>query len=123
MHKTYLFTIVILFQLIFTSCSKNKYWRIAIKSPADKQAFNSGELVNIDATIYDDGDAIMNEWLIVTSIPGNDTIVNFEESEFTFEYSINKSFTGSANTQYKIEIRAFGGHQHWASQSVNITCN
>ncbi|MFT3702149.1 MAG: hypothetical protein QM802_07255 [Agriterribacter sp.] len=123
MNKAYLFILTIVFSIVFTNCNKNKYCYIKINTPTDNQTFDSGALITIDATIYDDGDAIMGERLIVTSIPANDTIINFAEDKFTFEYLINKSFTGSTNTQYKIEIKAYGGHGNWASKSVNITCN
>jgi hypothetical protein len=123
MKKAYSFIFLIAFSLMFAGCGKNRYCRIIINTPQDNQVFNRGTLINIDAKIYDDGDAIMSESLTVTTIPANDTVLVLKDNEFTFEYPIHVSFTSAANTQYKIEVQALGGHGNWASKSVHVTCN
>ncbi len=92
---------------------------IQINSPVDGQIFRAGEVVEVKAKISDDGDSILNEELVVTS--GNqDTIINFIDSKFSFEYTLSDSFTATSNSTYKIEVRARGGHGNWSSKIINV---
>lgn len=124
MKKEQCLSTIILSFLFLQGCNyDNRYCEIKIDSPTENQIFNSGDVVNVRATILDDGDAISREELLVISYHGNDTIINFEETKFTFKYVINQNFTADPNKSYKIEVRSIGGHGNLASESVNIKSN
>lgn len=113
--------IITLFAVI--SCDKNKIPVIEFISPNENQVFSAGETIHIKVKIYDDGDSIMSEELLVTSSSGNDTVINIKKTEFKFEYLFEESFTGKSNTQYKIKVIAGGGHGNRTDKSVTIQCN
>ncbi|GGC94416.1 hypothetical protein GCM10011508_21930 [Flavobacterium lutivivi] len=112
--------IVYFFLILFTvcSCSDDDVPGITILTPTNGQNFNAGQIVEVKVKISDDGDSIMNEELYV--IHENDTIVNFSDDEFAFDYIITESFVVENSSEYKIVARARGGHGNWGSKTIYI---
>lgn len=119
----FVFTIISAFLLLFSCNYDNRYCEITIHSPQENQVFKGGDLVNVHATILNDGDAVTGEELLVISYPDNDTVFNFKENKFTGKYTLNQNFNVEANTIYKIEVKARGGHGNTATESVTIKTN
>lgn len=112
--------------IFFISCSNDdKYTRIEITTPVNNQTFNGNTTVEVKAKIYDDGDSIMNEELLITLNNSTDTtpIFEFKDTEFCFEYNLSKSFVAETGKEYKIEIKARGGHGNWTKKSIIVKCN
>ncbi|CAM4397488.1 Ig-like domain-containing protein [Flavobacterium terrigena] len=115
--------LVLLALVTIISCdSDHKIPGIKIISPEEGQTFASGNNVNIKVKISDDGDSIMNEELFVIT-QSNDTIVNIKNGDFCFEYEFDENIQVQSNTQYKIIVKARGGHGNWNSKTINIICN
>ncbi|WP_131327951.1 hypothetical protein [Chryseobacterium vrystaatense] len=111
--------------IFFISCrSDDHYTRIEITSPVNNQTFNGNTTVEVKAKIYDDGDLIMNEELLITLNNSTDTtpILDFKDTEFCFEYNLSKNFVAEAGKEYKIEIKAKGGHGNWTKKLIIIKC-
>ncbi|RZJ64369.1 MAG: hypothetical protein EOO50_15840 [Flavobacterium sp.] len=102
------------------SCNDDDTPGISITSPKDGETFNGGQTVQVKVKITDDGDSIMNEWLFVIS-EENDTIVNFRDDEFAFDYTITQSFQVQSNRTYKIRAKARGGHGHWGTKTIYVS--
>ncbi|SHG51644.1 hypothetical protein [Chryseobacterium vrystaatense] len=111
--------------IFFISCrSDDHYTRIEITSPVNNQTFTGNTTVEVKAKIYDDGDSIMNEELLITLNNSTDTtpILDFKDTEFCFEYNLSKNFVAEAGKEYKIEIKAKGGHGNWTKKLIIIKC-
>ena len=112
--------------LFFNSCGKDDdYTRIEIITPANNQTFNGTTTIEVKAKIYDDGDSIMNEELLITlnNSTNSTPILDFKDTEFCFEYNLTKSFVGESGNEYKIEIKARGGHGNWTNKTIIVNCN
>ncbi len=120
------FTSLLTFLVLFISCSDDdKYTRIEIISPIDSQIYNANTTVEVKAKIYNDGDSIMNEELLITlnNSTVTSTILDFKDTQFCFEYNLTKNFVAEAGKEYKIEIKAKGGHGNWTKKSIIVKCN
>ncbi|WP_160137700.1 hypothetical protein [Chryseobacterium sp. c4a] len=110
----------------FNSCgNKDNYTRIEIMTPYNNQIFNGNTTIEINAKIFDDGDSIMNEELLVTEVNSNNgvPILDFKDNKFCFDYSLIKNFPAEAGKEYKIEIKAKGGHGNWTNKTIMVKCN
>ncbi len=125
MKVTYLFYLLMLI-ILFNSCSdKDNYTRIEIITPYNNQIFNGNTTIEVNAKISDDGDSIMNEELLVTEVNSNSgvPILDFKDNKFCFEYSLIKDFLAETGKEYKIEIKAKGGHGNWTNKTIMVKCN
>ena len=107
------------------SCSDNDVPGITILTPTNGQNFSVGQIVEVKVKISDDGDSIMNEELLITLNNSTDTtpILDFKDTEFCFEYNLYKTFVAETGKEYKIEIKARGGHGNWTKKTIIVKCN
>ncbi|MCS3871165.1 hypothetical protein J3D55_004081 [Chryseobacterium ginsenosidimutans] len=123
MAKFHSLFLIIISVLLINSCTGDDYTRIEIETPTENQIFSNGSSIHIKATIYDDGDSIMSEQLIVTSMEDNSIVKEINDNKFCFTYYIDESFVAAPNTKYKIEIKAYGGHQNLTSKVIFVQSN
>ena len=114
-------SICLLALIFFISCSNDdKYTRIEITSPVNNQTFNGNTNVEVKAKIFDDGDSIMNEELLITLNNSTDTtpILDFKDTEFCFEYNLYKTFVAETGKEYKIGMKLRRGHGNWRKKNI-----
>ncbi|MFL5747872.1 MAG: hypothetical protein ACJ751_24570 [Niastella sp.] len=98
--------------LLLVSCEANDYPYVRIKTPTNRQVFNAPEVIRISAEMQS-GDALSNEWLVVTKINAShdSIIINNRGQGFQGNrmYHLVDSFISEPAAQYKILAGATGG--------------
>jgi hypothetical protein len=97
--------------LLLVSCELYDYPYVRIKTPTNGQVFNAPEVIKISAEMQS-GDALANEWLIVTKVnTTHDTIINNSGQGWQGNrmYHLIDSFISEPATQYKIVAGGSGG--------------
>lgn len=126
MKIIYAFYLLII--ISFNSCSNkdnDNNTKIEIIAPYNNQIFNGNTTIEINAKISDDGDSVMNEELLVTEVNSNSSVpvLDFKDNKFCFDYTLTKNFPAETGKDYKIEIKARGGHGHWTNKTIMVKCN
>ncbi len=122
--KTIRAVLLFIVSLSLCSCSKKKYTKIQLISPLENQVFATGTAVQVEAKIDDDGDLIVAEHLVVTQIDinGSSAAFEFKDNQRVSYYLLKKSFTAVSGHDYRIEVKALGGHGNWTTKTVMIKC-